>query len=916
MGLVYRVYHRDWNLDLAVKSPRPQFFQTLQQIENFEQEAETWVNLGLHPHIASCHYVRRLGGIPRLFAEFVEEGTLSDWIRTKKLYEGSEEEVMRRIIDVAIQFAWGLNYAHEKGLVHQDVKPGNVLMSSDGVAKVSDFGLASARRTSTENTTIPTHAGQSILVPGSGFMTPEYASPEQSRGDPLSKMTDVWSWAVSILEMLLGELTWAKGIAAPAVLEGMLEDIENTRITCEFTFLLDRCFGSDSQSVSTRLNSLDYAIEFLLVYYNSRFGTYPRSKPNAAETLAVTLNNRAVSLVDLGKTEEAVKLWTRACRSDSSSVDPLYNLSLYKTRTEKGHGKLPKTLKWIDERFNTLDKSVDATLARACILAELGEYKSAQNCIARELEGIGIPDSANALLSEFAELGSPSATPSQSFSVPTSGGQYFWVDQCWKTVLRSLYLENKAHGFELLDIKSGSIICRLSHFKGFVSSASATRDCRYLATLSRDPHFENADKIMVLWDIHSESEIASFTCSSKTATPVITDSGQAIIFSDEHAIWIAVLNIDGFTISEIAQVKYPMRLQLFEDAELLLASGYDSHTSNDQNPETRLISLTSKQTILSRPTTIGMGHPRYCRSRKELICDRLTDIYAFSLEDNVVRFCLSGHRNAINAMSLSPDESLLASASNDGTVRLWDLANRSCRHVYEVSNHMNNVISVTQVDFSSDGGSLLTANAIGDISVWTIPSTKRLYSAPWHISRPMSVRQIVNNYTEFESLWSSVSDYFKQEMYFECARKLSQARSLHGKSRDSSAIELWGSLYSKIPKGSLNGFWQISQKSGNNINPWNLTEIFISETMGYCCCIGRRAGDVRLVSIPELDTILTFSKTGMEPLVIEPLLGDKIGILWGIKPIDWFEANGEFTATSIDIYSQPSHRGVEKKLRE
>src|ERR1700751_3612158 len=74
MGLVYRVRHLDWNIDLAVKSPRPEFFQSRQQIENFEREAETWVNLGLHPHTVSCYYVRRLGAIPRVFIEFLEGG--------------------------------------------------------------------------------------------------------------------------------------------------------------------------------------------------------------------------------------------------------------------------------------------------------------------------------------------------------------------------------------------------------------------------------------------------------------------------------------------------------------------------------------------------------------------------------------------------------------------------------------------------------------------------------------------------------------------------------------------------------------------------------------------------------------------------------------------------------------------------
>jgi hypothetical protein len=59
MGLVYRVHHRDWAMDLAVKSPRPEFFQTQQHIENFEREAE----MGEPWHTVSCYYVRRLGGI-------------------------------------------------------------------------------------------------------------------------------------------------------------------------------------------------------------------------------------------------------------------------------------------------------------------------------------------------------------------------------------------------------------------------------------------------------------------------------------------------------------------------------------------------------------------------------------------------------------------------------------------------------------------------------------------------------------------------------------------------------------------------------------------------------------------------------------------------------------------------------------
>ena len=200
MGLVYHVHHRGWNMDLAVKSPRPQYFQTEAHKENFVREAETWVNVGLHPHIASCYYVRTLGGIPRIFAEYVEGGSLADWIHQRKLYEGGAEKTLERILDVAIQCAWGLHYAHEQGLVHQDVKPANVMMTSNGIAKVTDFGLAKARALVGDGG-VP--GGTRSILASVGGVTPAYCSPEQAAGDPLSRKTDLWSWGLSVLERCL-----------------------------------------------------------------------------------------------------------------------------------------------------------------------------------------------------------------------------------------------------------------------------------------------------------------------------------------------------------------------------------------------------------------------------------------------------------------------------------------------------------------------------------------------------------------------------------------------------------------------------------------------------------------------------------------------------------------------------------------
>ncbi|WP_318307076.1 protein kinase domain-containing protein [Amycolatopsis solani] len=314
MGLVYRVWHRQWGMELAVKTPRQELVASPADAERFEAEAEAWVGLGAHPHVVSCAYVRRVDGTPRVFAEWAGGGSLAEAVRDRTLYGGGHRPAVGRILDLAIQTAWGLGHAHERGVIHQDVKPANVMLDTGGAAKVTDFGLAN--------------------VTGGEGMTVAYCSPEQARGERLGPATDVWSWAVSVLEMFAGGPPAMFGHAAAGVFAQFLEadpaDPVLPPVPPGVADLLRRCFAEDPAARPAGFGEL--ADELAELYRSTVFRPYPRQRPDEAPLLADALSNRALSLLDLGHAEQADELWAEALRADPHHPHATYNRGLRRWR--------------------------------------------------------------------------------------------------------------------------------------------------------------------------------------------------------------------------------------------------------------------------------------------------------------------------------------------------------------------------------------------------------------------------------------------------------------------------------------------------------------------------------------------------------------------------------------------------------
>jgi eukaryotic-like serine/threonine-protein kinase len=196
MGEVYRARDPRLQRDVAVKVLPSHLSDDAEALARFEREARAVAALS-HPNILSIFDFGRDAGITYSVTELLEGETLRDALLPGPLPP-------RRTIEIAAALADALFAAHARGLVHRDLKPENVFLTSDGVVKILDFGLArDMRRTgASDNSRTPTVAD---TVPGTVLGTFSYMSPEQARGEIADSRSDVFALGSVLYEMLTGE---------------------------------------------------------------------------------------------------------------------------------------------------------------------------------------------------------------------------------------------------------------------------------------------------------------------------------------------------------------------------------------------------------------------------------------------------------------------------------------------------------------------------------------------------------------------------------------------------------------------------------------------------------------------------------------------------------------------------------------
>lgn len=278
----------------------------------------------------------------------MQEGSLAEHISDGRIYKEGPKSALKHILDVGIQLAWGLDYAHNKGIVHLDVKPANVMMDKDGTVKLTDFGLARARAF-TDLTLRSKDADPGVSY---GGMTPAYCSPEQAKGIGLSPKTDIWSWGLSVLEMFVGARTWMTGQAAPLALtqclehqEGQAHEHPRVLIPKSVAEVLRSCFREEPAARPANLAIVARRLQD--AYFEATGAFFPREEPAAVrmedDLLQVAnLNNRAITMIELDNSQDAFQLLREAeFKAKGADVgepkaglqDIAYNLCLLQVKT-------------------------------------------------------------------------------------------------------------------------------------------------------------------------------------------------------------------------------------------------------------------------------------------------------------------------------------------------------------------------------------------------------------------------------------------------------------------------------------------------------------------------------------------------------------------------------------------------------
>jgi eukaryotic-like serine/threonine-protein kinase len=278
MGEVYRARDTRLGRDVALKVLPEAFARDAERLERFRREAQVLASLN-HPNIAAIYGFEDCGGTHALVMELVEGPMLAERIKSSAI---SIDEAL----PIAKQICEALEYAHERGIIHRDLKPGNIKITNTDAVKILDFGLAKAIEGDlasmdiSSSPTITRMATQAGIILG----TAAYMSPEQAKGKPVDRRTDIWAFGCVLYEMLTGQMAFSGETVTDTLAAILKSEPDWSRLPsttpAHVRVLLRRCLQKDPRQRLRDIGDARVSLEEVL-------GGSPDSYPTAGVSFPV-----------------------------------------------------------------------------------------------------------------------------------------------------------------------------------------------------------------------------------------------------------------------------------------------------------------------------------------------------------------------------------------------------------------------------------------------------------------------------------------------------------------------------------------------------------------------------------------------------------------------------------------------------
>jgi WD40 repeat protein/serine/threonine protein kinase len=738
MGFVYIARDKGQNLDFAIKQPKARVLENPEFLVRVIREADAWTRLGMHPNIAYCYFVRLINGVPFIFVEFVEDGTLRGWIMDKRAAD------FRNGLRLAIEVCHGMEKAHAKGMIHRDIKPENILMTSKGSPKICDFGLVGSSTKNPAVTGQNEEGSEGGTLSGAHMGTPPYMSPEQWE-DPRQRdgrapqgvwrESDVFSFGVCLWEMFLGRRPYAPVKRQPSDRPPDPAHLRPGLSPGLRTILLD----SIALDRTKRIADFAALREQLNLVYHSLYGAdSPTYRLNLVDTAADELNNQGYSLIELGQPKEGRKSIEQALEADPGNPHAVYNLGLI--QYDQGE---------IDDR--EVFKRLNLCRGNPKNQAVVGELT------AHFLAHIGDPDAARAVLrgspGRFEELfgdevinrngfvrelsGHDQAVASVAVSPDGRYGLSAGIDgrlACWQLATGELLGSWQAH--------AGGALCAAISGNGRMGISGG------------------ADRTVKLWELSKGSCLATLKEHGHSITSVAISADGRFALSGSTDMTLCYWDLSSQKL--LARfLEHTFRIHQ-------VAMSADGHFALSLSLDNTLYywGLLSGKNISALP----LHSPIHCMTmqpdgKKALLGDSRGELGLWDLTSGRCESRFLAHEGPVQAVAISANSRFAVSLGREGAFKMWQLEEGRCLRT--LACHKSQIMNIS---ICTDG----------HIGMLTGPANKAsVFEAAWEPSyrAPLSLSRLMRY--EFKLLEKNL---FEQ--------KLSQAQLLADRGHNRQAHDL------------------------------------------------------------------------------------------------------------------------------